>query len=749
MADGGRAAAPSTVEQDDMITAALLQHWGGVQLRPAQKEAIDALLAGKDAFICLRTGYGKSLCFQAPAAARRGVTVVITPLLALAQDQLTDLVDRGVSAAKHTSDTEPEMRIRLIADLAEDEPETRLLYLTPEGLLRRPEVFEALRSLHERRLLNAIAVDEAHCVSEWGHEFRKDYREIAAVRERLGKPSVPIQALTATATAHVREDVIKGLKLVSPVVITGSNDRPNIRFEVVDGESIGDVAAEEAALVQFVSKCEGSGIVYCRTRKEVDRVSDLLCDGDIDADAYHAGKDEGKRRRLQNDWSVGGTRVVVATVAFGMGVNKADVRFVVHWDPPATLENLLQEAGRAGRDGLPAISRVFFTPRRLPPLDSPLHPKMCVRRVCTASISDCRRALLLAHFDAATKGKIATAASVAAAAAPAEDGPKGSDCCDLCEKRPHGAAMPVASAGPRRIVPTLVSGRPMGSGRQFEAAASAAGGSGSGGGGGGYRPGWAMRKRPLAEADDAEAPSRNVNGSRGYGLGLLNGDGMLSNKAKHCAAPGSPIGRSSSHVGRSPLADLSPTGEAAPRASRTVAASQSGRTLSWTRSGGEAARCGGSLTRKILGLASGDEHLRSLIPYKRPAGGRTDLAELGVGRAVEKEDAVPLAEPPPPPSELPPPRQGSIPSWTSRVKRKGPKLTAASTSTVDAAEEADADKVEAREAAMEEEEEAEVDADVDVESNGPHGAQTRCQSQPVLSLPPTRNPPFKRPARVA
>ena len=443
-ADGKSAAegAMASAALPSAITDALDTHWGGLALRPAQHEAIMAVLSSRDSFVGLRTGYGKSLCFQAPAAARPGVTVVITPLLALAQDQLCDLDERNVCAARHTSDVDPDRRARLVADLEEDDPETKLLYLTPEGLAKEA-MLEVLRALHSRRLVNAIAVDEAHCVSEWGQGFRPEYRLIADARESLGTPLVPIQAFTATATASVRDDIIKCLRLRTPAVITGSNDRPNIFFEVVDGSASGGGGAEEAAFVSWVASTGGTGIVYCRTKKEVDRVADLLCDADIDCEAYHAGKDPARRKRIQDDWTDGSTRVVVATIAFGMGVNKRDVRWVVHWDPPSSLENLLQEAGRAGRDGLPAIARLFYTPSRLPALDSPLSPKADVRRLCTATASACRRAMLLSHFEPAAR-RIGTAAAAAASAAAArgEESPSPERCCDLCARRAAGGHLP-------------------------------------------------------------------------------------------------------------------------------------------------------------------------------------------------------------------------------------------------------------------------------------------------------------------
>ena len=309
------------------LHSALAKHWPSVTLRPAQVEAIAALLAGQDVLVTLRTGFGKSLCFQAPACMEDapGVTVVITPLLSLCQDQVQDLLDRDVCVGKLTGDVDAAHRVKLEADCLEEEPETRLLYLTPEGL-QKERTREILASLHGKKLLRAIAVDEAHMVSEWGHEFRKCFLEIGPFRRAVA-PSVPIIALTATATAAVRADIIKSLGLLAPAVVTGSVDRPNLTYEVIDGERLGSTEDEERNLVDFVAvTAKGSGIVYCRTRKEVERISDLLCDGGVDADAYHGGLDESSRNRLQHAWTDSATRVMVATIA----VRAPDARCTMH-----------------------------------------------------------------------------------------------------------------------------------------------------------------------------------------------------------------------------------------------------------------------------------------------------------------------------------------------------------------------------------------------------------------------------------
>lgn len=301
-------AASASVSPAD-LDAALRRHWnfGAASLKPAQAQAIDALLARRDSLVVLATGYGKSLIFQAPAAARAaGVTVVLSPLLSLAEDQINDLDERGVAVAVVNSSIDAEKRASLLKDLEEDdESDVRLLYVTPESL-DTPVVAAALKSLHARGLLHAIAVDEAHCVSTWGHDFRKAYARIGEARDALGAPRVPIQALTATATARVRNDIASGLGLAKGhEVVVGSVDRPSIFLSVVRGESVGDDDAELRDLCEWVGAAEGAGIVYCRTRKETERVAGALDDAGVDAVAYHGGLDSERRKRLQAEFCEG------------------------------------------------------------------------------------------------------------------------------------------------------------------------------------------------------------------------------------------------------------------------------------------------------------------------------------------------------------------------------------------------------------------------------------------------------------
>lgn len=322
--------------------------FGYDSFRPLQREIIEAHLADRDTFALLPTGGGKSLCFQLPAIMRRtGLTIVVSPLIALMKDQVDQLQEAGVAATYlNSSLSSAEARTRL-AGLHRGE--WRLLYVAPERLML-DQWAENLKAWN----ITAIAIDEAHCVSEWGHDFRPEYRQIARLRELL--PHVPIMALTATATERVRSDIIAHLKLRDPEVFVASFNRPNLTYKVLpkDGPS--------KQIIAFIKKREDeSGIVYCATRATADRLADTLAGRGYSARAYHAGLGGEERARNQELFLRDEVKIICATIAFGMGINKPNVRWVIHHDLPKNIEGYYQETGRAGRDGLPGDCLLLFS----------------------------------------------------------------------------------------------------------------------------------------------------------------------------------------------------------------------------------------------------------------------------------------------------------------------------------------------------------------------------------------------------
>ncbi|MFM2111866.1 MAG: hypothetical protein RLZZ271_526, partial [Pseudomonadota bacterium] len=301
------------------------------------------------ALVLMPTGGGKSLCYQIPAIARHraglGVTVVISPLIALMHDQVGALHEAGVSAAFLNSTQSFEESSELEQQLLR--AELTLLYAAPERI-NTPRMRALLTSLHERGLLSLFAIDEAHCVSQWGHDFRPEYRSLSLLHELF--PSVPRMALTATADALTRQDMVERLKLETARQFVSSFDRPNIRYTIVEKT---DGLKQLMRFIETEHSGE-AGIVYCQSRKRVEEVAEALADAGIPAMAYHAGLDAGLRQQRQNRFLRDESAVMVATIAFGMGIDKPDVRFVAHLDMPKNIEGYYQETGRAGRDGLPA-----------------------------------------------------------------------------------------------------------------------------------------------------------------------------------------------------------------------------------------------------------------------------------------------------------------------------------------------------------------------------------------------------------
>ncbi|HYW31095.1 MAG TPA: ATP-dependent DNA helicase RecQ [Gemmatimonas sp.] len=319
--------------------ATLRAHFGYPDFRAPQTRAIQSALSGRDALVVLPTGGGKSLCYQVPALMRAGLTVVVSPLISLMKDQVDALARRGLAAAFINST----LGAAEVADRMAQarDGSLKLLYLAPERI-------DSGRTL--QRLVDIgvalLAVDEAHCISEWGHDFRPSYRRIGLIRERLGTPQTI--ALTATATPDVRDDIIRQLGFTDADVVVAGFDRTNLTYHVRPTRTQND---KDVAAVRWLRDAGGPAIVYAPTRKAVERVTSVLVRGRIRAVAYHAGLDDGLRQRAQDAFMQERARVIVATSAFGMGIDKSDVRLVVHHAMPGSLEAYYQEAGRAGRDG--------------------------------------------------------------------------------------------------------------------------------------------------------------------------------------------------------------------------------------------------------------------------------------------------------------------------------------------------------------------------------------------------------------
>ena len=335
---------PPTMEA---LRAEVRRVWGFDELRPLQAEAMEAGLEGRDALVVLATGGGKSLCYQAPALLRPGLTAVVSPLISLMKDQIDGLVSNGVEAAMLTSAQDG--LEKSIIHRRIDSGALKLLFVAPERLAM-PGFFESLIE----RGMRALIVDEAHCISHWGHDFRPEYREIGALR--AAHPDLCVQAYTATATPRVQEDIVRELGLSDPLTLVGSYDRPNLTYRFQPRR---DLLSQVLAVVR--RHAPGAGIVYCLRRKDVDKLARELAAEGVRCVPYHAGLDAGTRARHQEMFLSDRVEVVVATVAFGMGIDRPDVRFVCHASLPKGVEQFSQETGRAGRDGLPSECVMFYS----------------------------------------------------------------------------------------------------------------------------------------------------------------------------------------------------------------------------------------------------------------------------------------------------------------------------------------------------------------------------------------------------
>ncbi|MEO9263884.1 MAG: DNA helicase RecQ [Candidatus Baltobacteraceae bacterium] len=329
------------------LDSALKHSFGYESFRPLQREIVEASLRGDDVLALLPTGGGKSLCYQLPALLEPGLTLVVSPLIALMKDQVDSLSANGIPATFLNSSIDAQTARERIAGL--DRGAYRLLYVAPERIVL-PGFLAGL----DRWNVQRIAVDEAHCVSEWGHDFRPEYRRIASLRQRFA--AVPILALTATATDRVRDDIERFLELREPRRFIGSFNRPNLRYTIYE---------KREALKQLLSWCEvrkdDSGIIYTASRRSAEDLAEKLCAAGIPALPYHAGLTPSERGKNQELFIRDEVGVICATIAFGMGIDKPNVRYVVHYDMPKNIEGYYQETGRAGRDGLPSECVLFFT----------------------------------------------------------------------------------------------------------------------------------------------------------------------------------------------------------------------------------------------------------------------------------------------------------------------------------------------------------------------------------------------------
>lgn len=337
------------------VKAALKDRFHLRGFRPNQLEAINATLAGKDAFVLMPTGGGKSLCYQLPAIVNsgktQGVTIVISPLLSLMQDQVEHLQELKIQALLVNSEVTAEYRRLVMNCLKEQHPHKfcQLLYITPEMINKSQAMVNAFRDLHARRKLARIVIDEAHCVSQWGHDFRPDYKLLGEVRQQF--PGVPVIALTATATENVKIDVIHNLGIKNCETFSQSFNRPNLNYEVRSKTKAKDVLDSIANTINTSYRGQ-SGIIYCLSRKNCEDIASKLREQyNIMAHHYHAGMEPEEKKKVQRQWQAGAYNVIIATIAFGMGIDKPDVRFVIHHTIPKSLEGYYQETGRAGRDG--------------------------------------------------------------------------------------------------------------------------------------------------------------------------------------------------------------------------------------------------------------------------------------------------------------------------------------------------------------------------------------------------------------